>query len=244
MGLGADVGPSLAAVGRAVDAVVVLPARLRVLAVQGSHDQRARMLAVNAQSAVAARKAVRVLDRSDVGPDAVLGIEFPNRAVGRAARTGAIAIDHIQYALRIEAGMDGHEVRGLAGDRLPGLAGVGAAEEVAGPAIGRADVDRLRGLALGSGAGVEDDEAQSHARVLRARRRRPPAGPPARGGSAAAGREAVDLFPGQGRIIADPQPGRARAEIENVVVVGIDRQRSPTPRPFSFPPILKGTGTV
>ena len=58
------------------------------------------------------------------------------------------------------------------------------------------------------------------------RRARAPRLPPRRGRGAAAvaEREAVNLLPGQRRIFADPKPGRARAEIENVVVVRINGQ--------------------
>ena len=217
------------------------------------------MLAVNPQAAVAARKPVRILHRRNVRPGAVLGIEFPNRAIGRAAGTGAVAIDHIQYALRIEARMNGHEIRGLAGNRLPGLARVGAAEQVAGAGIGRADVNRLRGFAPRSGAGIEHDETQSHSSCRRRRRRRgraraarlPPRrqGPPRACFSARAGgsrccggrcgrcgrREAVHLFPSQRRVLAHPKPGRARAEIKNVVVVWINGQTLSDAPPVFIP---------
>ena len=59
--------------------------------------------------------------------------------------------------------MNGEKIGGLAGNGLPGLARVGAAEQVAVSAIGRADVNRLSRMAASAGAGIEDHEAQPRA---------------------------------------------------------------------------------
>src|ERR1035437_7145848 len=121
------------------------------------------MLAANPDATVAAAKPVRILHRSNVRPDALLGIEFPNCAIGHAARPDAIAIDQVECALRIEGRVNGQKIRRLSGNRLPGFARVGAAEKMAVSAVRGANVNRLSRFAASSGAGVEYDETQPRA---------------------------------------------------------------------------------
>ncbi len=117
--------PARAAVGAAVNFIVRGPVGER------RGHEGLRMLRIHCDATIAEMLVgIGRVDRRDVSPSAVFGVEFPNRAVAHLIGSGFLAIGQIKYSVRRRYDVIGAQPHRLVRDGQPGAAGIGAAKKI------------------------------------------------------------------------------------------------------------------
>jgi len=162
----------------------------------------------------------------DLGPAVGGGVEFPDGAIGHAVGAGLVGIRHEERAVAAERGAGRAETLRLTGHGRPGAAGIDAPVE---PACGSRDSGIDCGGRLAGVAGLRDkfhpDDADGLREIVVAlatflSRLRSAVQHAVVGYIG----ETRDALPGGAVIGAAPESGVARAEVENVARLRIDRE--------------------
>ncbi len=223
--------PGLAAIGAPENVVVAAAA---VPAIKRARDQHLGIVGVHRDSNVAKSffAGLRFFG-SNIAPFAASGIEPPHRSICHSPGPRHCSIRNIKISIRSQHSPVRAIFRWLAGDSTPAFARVTATKQVLPAHQRNARIDRRAGFAFVPAGGIENHKHNSDPAMLHGFPRIP--------AWSSIGRlcdigKTLHPFPSDTRVGALPQAIMPGTKIQNVAVIGIDRQPLPIAPPALIPP--------